>query len=958
MNFAVAQPVMQFVIWGIGLVELILALYILALNTKHPANRHVSALFMLFAINSLALGALVGAITVANANLPAAVLAATTPIFGLALLLTSIVLVKPAWMYSRLRWFWYLIYALLFLPIVITIIDLIFKTNIWFIELDPATYNGGYIPLSEYTNPELSVSRIVSLSVIPMLALLPLLYLSFFDKSLTPIRKNLARVLLAGLIGATIFQIFFGDILIQPLPTVLTNLVFFLVFAYASFSQSISERRLQRGRLQGRLTIVILVISVPLLLFTPAYLFGQTSTQIRQDAVGNLDQTAQSIAASVDSWLSFNIMALEQLVSQPGIMAMDAATQKPILVSMDETYPYMYLVSTTNLSGINIARSDNAELTNYSDRTWVQDINGGSEVAFQTLIGRTSGEPAIVISRPIYSNKREIAGVGMFASDLNSFNSTVSNIQIGETGQAFVVDPQNLVVAHTEPQYANQLTDFSLHPAVVAMRNLDQDTIRYTDQDGVTWIAYFQVLAYGWGTVVEQDEAELLASLYNLQIITWVAIFIGALLLGGLTTLAVRQAIAPINGLTETATAIAAGDFSRLAPVESEDEFGVLARTINRMTEQLLELIGGLEQRVTERTRDLENRSKQLEAAAEVGRASSSILDVNELIQSTVELIRERFALYYVGLFLVDKPHENAVLRAGTGEAGKTMLARQHMIRIGEGMIGWTVAHGQPRVASDAGEDAVRLATKELPQTRSEAAIPLRSRGQIIGAISVQSNRQGAFDESTLAVLQTMADLVSVAIDNARLYTDSEAALQSTRRAYSEWSREDWLVTLQQRPDYSYRSDRSGINLAQDFWTPEMQQAWVREKSVTPNQSESTENIPLAIPIKVRGNVIGVMQTHKSATEGRWTDDERTMLETIIEQLGVALDSARLYEETQIQANNERMIGEISSQMRETLDIETVLQTAAQELRNALNLAEVEIRMGTDDKLSRKNSDE
>lgn len=418
MNVFITQPVMQLIIWGIGLVELILALYILALNVKHSANRHVSALFFLFAVNSMALGSLVGAKTVSTANLPAAILAATTPTFGLALLITGVVLVKPQWIGSRLRWFWYLLYALLVVPIFFTIIDLTLHTNIWFVGLNPETYIGGFISLSAYTNPELSILRTASLSITPMTALLPFIYLSFFDKELIASRKNLARVLLIGQIGATVFQIFFGNVLQQPLPTVLTNLLFFLVYAYASFSQSISERRLQRGRLQNRLTVVILVISVPLLFFIPAYLFRQTSIQVRQDAVNRLDRTTQNLGSSVNTWLSFNIKALDQLISQPGIKSMDPRVQKPILVSMEETYPYMYLVSTTDQSGLNIARSDDADLTNYSDRSWFREAIAGKEVAFQTLIGRTSGEPAVVISKPIYSYRREIIGVGMFASDL------------------------------------------------------------------------------------------------------------------------------------------------------------------------------------------------------------------------------------------------------------------------------------------------------------------------------------------------------------------------------------------------------------------------------------------------------------------------------------------------------------------------------------------------------------
>jgi GAF domain-containing protein/HAMP domain-containing protein len=949
MNAMVAQPVMQLVVWGIGLFQLILALYVLILNSQHTANRHTSALFLLFSINSFAMGAMIGADTIAEGTLPAIILAATSPIAGIALLLTAIVLIKPDWLSGRGRWFWRSLYVLAALPIIFTAIDVLSNTPIWFVGL-PENYPGGYMQLDDYLNPALSGFRFFFLVVIPLLTIIPLTYFSFLDKGLAKGKRNLARLLLAAQVGATIAQFFIASFFPQPFSIVITNTFFFSVYAYASFSQAISERRLQRGRVQSRLTALVLAISTPLLIFTSAYLFSQTSSQIRQDAVGRLAQISQSVATTTETWLDLNIKALEQMTTLPGIISMDPEQQKPILQAVDNAYPHMYLVSTTNLLGINVARSDDNNLTNYSDRLWYQKAFLGADVAFQSLIGRTSGEPAIVVSKPIYSQDQEIVGVGMFASDLNDISLEVANVAVGKTGRLFIVDPDNQVVAHTNPEFANQLFDFSQHPAVIVMRNpdFDQNVIRYTDQNGTVWLSFFKELDYGWGVVIEEDEAELFSTLHNLQIGTWTVIILGTLLLGALTALAIWQTILPINSLTETATAIASGDLSRVAPVESLDEFGLLAQTFNRMTEQLLELIGSLEQRVAARTKDLEKRSNQLEAAAQVGRAASSVLDVNELIQNAVELIRDRFNLYYVGLFLVDEFQEYAVLRAGTGEAGKAMLARQHMIQIGEGMIGWTVANGLPRVAMEVGEDAIRKPTAELPETRSEAAIPLRSRGQIIGAITVQSTRQGEFDEPTVAVLQTMADLVSVAIENARLFTESENALLSTRRAYSDLAREDWMKLLQTGSGLSYRSDRQGTGPAREVLTPEMHQAWIEESTVVADQNGAEEDTyTLAIPIKVRGNIIGVMQTHKNKQAGKWTLEEKTMLETILEQVGVALDSARLYQETRIQANNERLIGEISANMRQTLDIETVLQTAVRELRSALDLAEVEIRVGS-----------
>ena len=948
MNALVTQPAMQLIVWGIGLIELILALYVLILNWQNTANRHTSALFLLFSIVSFAMGWLMGAENIAEGTQPAIILAATSTIAGIALLITAIVLIKPEWLSGRRRWVWRSLYGLAALPFIATTIDVLSGSKIWFVGL-PENYAGGYLQLEEYTNTALTGLRLFFLIGIPVLTIGLLAYFSFFEKGLSKEKRNLSRLLLLAQIGATVAQVFMASYLPQPIPVVITNTLFFAVYAHASFSQAISERRLQRGRVQFRLTALVLVISVPLLVFTGAYLFGQTSTQIREDAVGRLSQISQSVAATTETWLDLNVKALEQMTTMPGIISMDPVLQKPILQAVNNAYPHMYLVSTTDQDGINIARSDENDLANYNDRLWYQGAIQGAEVTFQSLIGRTSGEPSIVISKPIYAANSEIVGVGMFASELNDLSLEVADVSIGETGKLFIIDPENRVIAHTDEEFANQLFDFSQHPAVIIMRTRDigQNGIRYTDQFGTTWVSYFQELDYGWGVVIEQDEAELLANLHSLQIGTWAVIILGALLLGALTVLAIRQAIMPINSLTETATAIAAGDLSRVAPVESVDEFGLLAQTFNRMTEQLLDLIGSLEQRVTARTKDLENRSNQLEAAAQVGRAASSILDVDELIQNTVELILERFNLYYVGLFLIDELQENAVLRAGTGEAGQAMLARQHMIQIGEGMIGWTVANGLPRVAMEVGEDAIRKATAELPETRSEAAIPLRSRGQIIGAITVQSTRRGEFDESTIAILQTMADLVSIAIDNARLYTETENALQSTRRAYSDLAHEDWVNLLQSDSELSFRSDRWGTSAATGVWTPEMRQAWTEETTVVARHKEAEDEIhTLAIPIKVRGNVIGILQTHKNQPSGNWTSDEQAMLETIIEQIGVALDSARLYQETQIQANNERLIGEISAHMRQTLDIETVLETAARELRSLLDLAEVEIRMG------------
>jgi GAF domain-containing protein len=380
--------------------------------------------------------------------------------------------------------------------------------------------------------------------------------------------------------------------------------------------------------------------------------------------------------------------------------------------------------------------------------------------------------------------------------------------------------------------------------------------------------------------------------------------------------------------------------------VESEDELGTLARAFNSMTAQLRDLIGGLEDRVASRTADLEERSRYLAASAEVGRAAASILDAEQLAQQVVTVIRERFELYYVALFTVDQSAEQAVLRAGTGEAGRARLARGYQLPL-EGqssMIAWCIANDRPRIAQEADRDEVRFVSPELPDTRSEVALPLRSRGQVIGALSLQSDRPNVFDETVLAVLQVMADQVAVALDNARLFAESESALEQSRRAYGELSQQAWTQLLRSEQGIGYRYTQQEVTSAEDAWQPEMVRALQSGQRVV-EQSEAESM--LAVPLKVRDQVLGVVNLRKKSPGKTWTEEENALIETLTEQLGLALESARLYQDTRRRAVREQMVGQVTGRIRETLNMEAVLKTAAEEIRQALQLERLVVRLGT-----------
>jgi len=173
----------------------------------------------------------------------------------------------------------------------------------------------------------------------------------------------------------------------------------------------------------------------------------------------------------------------------------------------------------------------------------------------------------------------------------------------------------------------------------------------------------------------------------------------------------------------------------------------------------------------------VERRARLLEAAAQVGRDVTSILDLGELLNRTVDIICDAYGFYYAGVFLVDQSGEWAVLRAGRGEAGAAMLAQGHKLKVGgHSMIGSATDRCQARIALDVGEEPVHFKNPLLPDTRSEMALPLVVGDEVIGAVTVQSVQEAAFSDNDITSLQTMADQLAVAINNARLLEALEAA--------------------------------------------------------------------------------------------------------------------------------------------------------------------------------------
>ena len=341
----------------------------------------------------------------------------------------------------------------------------------------------------------------------------------------------------------------------------------------------------------------------------------------------------------------------------------------------------------------------------------------------------------------------------------------------------------------------------------------------------------------------------------------------------------------------------------------------------------------------------LERRSEQLQATVEVSRAAASLLDPQELMWQIAESIQDHFKAYHVGIFRLDQTGQWAEYQAGAGESGRLLAEERFRLEVGgASMIGWCTARAQARVTQDVRKEAQRVDRQEVSLTQSEAALPLIARGQVIGALSVQSDQKNWFDRDTLAALETVSDQVAVALDNARLFADSQQALETAQRAYGQASRQAWADLLSVRGEWGYSYSRGTLSPTEGSWQPEMVEAARTGQRVT-GAGEGA----LAIPLQVRDQVVGVLsfaRPHRLEAGEPWTSDEVSLMETMAGQLSVALESAQLFEETQRRASRERLIGEVTARVRETLDVDMVLQTAIREVGEALALAEVEVRMG------------
>lgn len=374
------------------------------------------------------------------------------------------------------------------------------------------------------------------------------------------------------------------------------------------------------------------------------------------------------------------------------------------------------------------------------------------------------------------------------------------------------------------------------------------------------------------------------------------------------------------------------------------------AQAINR---ELEELTDNLEQRVEERTHQLEvanqqvsMRAGQLQAITELSETIAQLQDLNEIFPETTRLINQYFGFYHVGIFLIDGAREFAVLQAANSEGGKRMLARNHRLQLGTGVVGYAALTGIPRIALDVGRDAVYFNNPDLPDTRSEAALPMKSRGETIGILDVQSMEAEAFSNDDLQILTTLATQVAIAIENARLLTEARAALVQVQEVYDEFTRAEWgrTISKMEQPGFRYNAGRIEM-LEKRLKVPEVVAAIQNGDVVTGSSNGSGEKrATVAVPVKLRGEVVGVIHVESSNSSRQWLEDEVSLVEGVAERAAFAMENARLFQDARRRAIKEQSISEATAKISSAMNIENILHTTAEELERVLGVSEVLIR--------------
>lgn len=436
----------------------------------------------------------------------------------------------------------------------------------------------------------------------------------------------------------------------------------------------------------------------------------------------------------------------------------------------------------------------------------------------------------------------------------------------------------------------------------------------------------------------------LVLQFYAIALVALVSV-VGAFLLGQNIMASISK---PLFQLVETSQQIAMGDLTARMTIETSDELGKVASAFNKMAADL----EADKTAIISRSRELEaanlistKRAQDLQSIGEISRVITSEHKLEILLPLITKLVSEKFKFYHIGIFLLDERGDYVVLEAANSEGGKKMLNRTHRLHVGSGIVGYVAATSIPRIALDVGSDSVFFDNPDLPQTRSEMAVPLRVSGTTIGVLDTQSAESNAFNDDDISTFATLADQVAIAIQNSRNFGTAQRLIEHSQMATGLVMQESWQAIKSQSQLSPYRASSSNRSRKDAQVTPDVLEKIKAER--TPVVLEG-KKIQLAVPIQLSNNVVGVLNIQ--LPENRAPDqDEIDIARAVGDRLSLALESTTLLEAAQRRAEYERKTSDISTKIGASTRFESILRTAAEELSQALGGSEVLVQIQSAD---------
>ncbi len=702
------------------------------------------------------------------------------------------------------------------------------------------------------------------------------------------------------------------------------------------------RRRSIRTRL---LTVLIFLVLLPAGI-TASVSSIQETRNAESQVITKLEAVATLKESEIRSWLDglhnelLNTIITEQnnvlisLILEGNADSLANSQLKTSFRNRVALSQYLKEIFILDKNGVVIQTNESSSISqmgiDYSNNPLFLDSLENIKAATVAIDTPTPGKISVIIMRQLKNNQGDIIGAIGAIAPLETLTDIMGERSgLGNTGETYLINTDAILLTESRfDEYQVGTFKVETEGAQAGLQANELGSKIYKGYRGETVTGVYQWMPeLNVVFLAEQDRQETLIPVYTtlgINIVSTIGVVLLAIVIG---LALVRSIIRPLEDLTQKVVQLASDDLKQVTVVNQTDEIGELAHAFNKMGAQLFDLIGDLEGRVESRTKELGERTNQLETIASLARAIATLRDVEELLSTITHQISERFNYYHVGIFLIDDNKEYAVLRAANSEGGQKMLARQHRLRVGqEGIVGYVTNRGQARIAGNVGEEAVYFENPDLPKTNSEVALPLLFGNEIIGALDIQSIEHDAFSKNDVEVFMILADQVALAIQNTRYLVRTQQALEETDRANQKLTEQAWtsFSRTQTVKGYRYMDGES--------------------KPISEVDEKSAQGL-LNVPIQVRGQQIANIVLKGPTSEYKWTEDELAMVKIAAERAALALENARLLKETQLKAQREGVISDISAKIGASIRMDSIIQTTLRELGNALDASEIAFQL-------------